>query len=57
MYVAFILTAGLTLPINLFIFWKLDMILHFCQVPQDVYPLMRTYLWAVFWGNSGNFSV
>lgn len=51
MYVAFILTAGLTLLINLFIFWKLDMILHFLSVPQDVYPLMRTYLWAVFWGN------
>ena len=50
MYVAFILTAGLTLLINLFIFWKLDMILHFLSVPQDVYPLMRTYLWAVFWG-------
>ena len=50
MYVAFILTAGLTLLINLFIFWKLDMILHFLSVPQDVYPLMRTYLWTVFWG-------
>ncbi len=50
MYVAFLLTAGLTLLINLFIFWKLDFILHSLSVPKDVYALMRTYLWAVFWG-------
>ncbi len=50
MYVAFVLTAGLTLIINVLIFWKLDTILHFLSVPQDVYALMRAYLWAVFWG-------
>lgn len=50
MYVAFLLTAGLTLLINLFVFWKLDLILHFLSVPKDVYTLMRSYLWAVFWG-------
>ncbi len=50
MFVAFILTAGLTLIINVFVFWKLDIILHFLSVPEDVYPLMRTYLWAILWG-------
>ncbi len=50
MFVSFVMTAGLTLFINIFIFWKLDLILHFLSVPEDVYALMRTYLWAVFWG-------
>ncbi len=50
MFVAFVLTAILTLFINLFVFLKLDMIMHLLSVPNDVYDLMRTYLWAIFWG-------
>ncbi len=55
MYAAFVLTAGLTVLINLFVFWKLDLILHFLSVPETVYPLMRSYLWAVFWGIAATF--
>ena len=50
MFVSFVMIAGLTLLINIVIFWKLDLTLHFLSVPEDVYALMRTYLWAVFWG-------
>ena len=42
MFVSFVMTAGLTLFINIFIFWKLDLILHFLSVPEDVYALMCT---------------
>lgn len=36
--------------INLCVFWKLDGILHILRVPDDIYALMREYVWVIFWG-------
>ena len=49
-YVAFVLILAITLVLNLVAFLALDPILRFLQVPAEVYPLMRDYLWIIFWG-------
>ena len=36
--------------LNVAAFLALDPILRFLQVPAEVYPLMRDYLWIIFWG-------
>lgn len=32
------------------VFWRIDGILHVLQVPEDVYSLMRDYVWTIFMG-------
>ena len=49
-YVSFVLILAVTVALNLAAFLALDPILHFLQVPPEVYPLMRDYLWIIFWG-------
>ena len=35
---------------NIVVFWGLDGILHILRVPNDIYALMREYVWVIFWG-------
>ncbi len=49
-FVSFSLIFVVTLAINGVVFAGLDQILKLLQVPQEVYSLMRDYLWAIFWG-------
>ncbi len=50
MFLSFVMIGTLTLGINLAVFWGLDGILKFLQVPGEVYGQMRQYLWIIFWG-------
>ncbi len=47
---AFVLIALLALALTLLSFALLEPILQFMRAPAAVAPLMRTYLWAIFWG-------
>ena len=49
-YVSFLLIGTVTVLLNIAVFLWLDPILRWLQVPYDVYPLMRNYLWIIFWG-------
>jgi len=47
---SFSLIAAITLALNILVFLFLDPILRFLNVHEQVYPLMRRYLWIVFFG-------
>lgn len=49
-YVSFLLIGTVTVLLNVAVFLWLDPVLRWLQVPYDVYPLMRNYLWIIFWG-------
>ncbi|MBU5435879.1 MATE family efflux transporter [Pseudoflavonifractor sp. MSJ-37] len=50
LFTSFVLIGAAALVVNGAVFLFLDPIMSLLQVPEDTYPLMRTYLWAVFWG-------
>lgn len=52
---SFLLISGVTLVLNLAVFLLLDPILTLLQVPPDTRPLMREYLWVIFWGIAATF--
>lgn len=52
---SFLLIGGVTLVLNLAVFLLLDPILTLLQVPPDTRPLMREYLWVIFWGIAATF--
>lgn len=47
---SFVLIGGVTLLLNVAVFLCLDPILRLLQVPQDIYGMMRGYLWIIFCG-------
>ncbi len=47
---SFVMIAALAVVLNLAVFLLIDPILHFLQVPERVYGLMREYLWIIFFG-------
>lgn len=49
-FVSFVLIGTVTLVLNVAVFFWLDPILRLLQVPQDIYGMMRSYLWIIFWG-------
>lgn len=49
-FLSFSLMGLLALLLTLAMFFFIDDVLHFLQVPTSVYGLMRSYLWIVFWG-------
>ena len=55
MFVSFLLIAAVTVVINVSVFVFLDGIMSLLSVPQEVYGLMREYLWVIFWGIGGTF--
>ena len=50
MFLSFVMIGALTLAINVAVFLGLDGILVFLRVPDEVYGMMRQYLWIIFWG-------
>lgn len=47
---AFVFIAAVAVVLNIAVFALLDPILVLLQVPEGIIPLMRTYLWCIFWG-------
>lgn len=47
---AFLLIFAITATLNLLVFLLLDPILGVLQVPEEIYGMMRGYLWVIFWG-------
>lgn len=50
MFLSFVMIGALTLVINVAVFLGLDGILVFLRVPDEVYGMIREYLWIIFWG-------
>ena len=49
-YISFVLIGAFSLLLNGAVFWLLDDILMWLQVPADVLAPMGEYLWYIFWG-------
>lgn len=47
-FVSFVLIGAVTCVLNMAVFVWLDPILRLLQVPQDIYGMMRGYLWIIF---------
>ncbi len=47
---SFLLIAMLAVILNTAVFLLIDPILHFLKVPQEIYGMMREYLWIIFMG-------
>jgi putative MATE family efflux protein len=50
MFASFVLIAALTALLNILVFIFIDPIMHLLSVPDQVYGLMRDYLWIIFMG-------
>ncbi|QNM05862.1 MATE family efflux transporter [Qiania dongpingensis] len=55
LFVSFILIAACTLFLNIAVFIWIDPIMRLLQIPPEIYPLMRSYLWIIFIGISATF--
>lgn len=47
---SFVLITGLSLVMTGVVFAGMDGILKLLQVPAEIYQLLRSYLWVIFWG-------
>jgi len=52
---SFLMIAALAVVLNTAVFLLIDPILHFLQVPDSIYGLMREYLWIIFFGITATF--
>lgn len=52
---SFLLTFSCMAVLNLAVFFLIDSIMHFLQIPKEIYVLTRSYLWIIFWGISATF--
>ncbi len=52
---SFLMIAAFTVVMSLAVFLLIDPMMGLLQVPEEVYPLMRSYLWVIFWGIGGTF--
>lgn len=50
MYVSFIMIGAVAVVLNLAVFIFIEPIMKLLQVPTEVYPMMREYLWSIFFG-------
>lgn len=48
--ISFLFIGAVTIVINGLVFVGIDFILHMLQVPEDIYGLMREYVWLIFCG-------
>lgn len=55
LFVSFVLIGTVTILINLAVFLFLDPIMAFLNVPEEIYALMREYLFIIFFGISATF--
>ena len=49
-YLSFVSIGLFSVVMTVLVFFFIDDILRWLQVPQDVFPLMRSYLWYIFYG-------
>lgn len=49
-YLSFVSIGFFSVLMTVLVFFFIDDILRWLQVPQDVFPLMRSYLWYIFYG-------
>lgn len=49
-FVSLVLIGAVTLILNLAVFTWIDPILRLLQIPADIYDMMRSYLWIIFYG-------
>lgn len=49
-FLAFVLIGMITLVLNFFVVWKLDLIIRLLQIPAEVRELIHDYLWVIFMG-------
>ena len=49
-YLSFVSIGFFSILMTALVFFFIDDILRWLQVPQDVFPLMRSYLWYIFYG-------
>ena len=49
-YLSFVSIGIFSVVMTVLVFFFIDDILRWLQVPQDVFPLMRSYLWYIFYG-------
>lgn len=54
-FLSFCMIGAVALAISAVVFAGMDVILRLLQVPTDIYDLMRSYLWVVFWGIGATF--
>ncbi len=47
---SFLMVGALALTLNAAVFFLIDPILYFLRVPDDIYGMMREYLWIIFFG-------
>lgn len=52
---SFLLIFCTALVLNLVVFLFIDPILSLLQVPEEIYGMMRDYLWVIFWGIMATF--
>lgn len=55
MYVSLILIGAVAIVLNVLVFVFLDPIMGLLQVPGRVYPMMKEYLWIIFFGIMATF--
>lgn len=55
LFVSFFLIAAFSVIINALVFVFIDKIMALLYVPQEIYSLMREYLWIIFFGITGTF--
>lgn len=54
-FVSFVMIAVVTLVLNAAVFLLIDPIMKLLRVPDELYALMRMYLWIIFYGILGVF--
>lgn len=54
-FVSFVMIAVFMVVLNCAVFLWIDPIMDFLHVPDEIYILMREYLWVVFWGIGATF--
>lgn len=47
---SFVLILAVAAVLNLAVFLLIDPIMYLLQVPEEIYAMMRAYLWVIFWG-------
>lgn len=49
-FLSFVLIGMTTLILNIFVMWKLNLIIRLLQIPMEIQTLIRDYLWVIFTG-------
>lgn len=50
MRASFLFVGAVSVVMNIFVFAGLDLIFRLLRVPEDIYGIMREYVWTIFWG-------